>query len=239
MSNEKAKVTEHLTLEEGVREVIHRHGEAEKIFYPQKYEVEGTIVSPGRYRKIRPEEVVAALTVIEYNYEKGIIKLDLNHSDEHATVIVGKLVENPKIAEFGINKGGTKGLTDLSRLLKLNRIFFPDKEAHATLLMNLSKFKGSIQREIEKAFDDRGNKKELNEVTVTTEYPMNFKLQMPLFKGEPEKSFQVDICFDVRDGGISVWLESVELKELLDGSKKQIIDTELAAFTDIVCIETV
>lgn len=235
MENQKVNVN----LSENQKEltIINRTGEAEIIVYPKQQVLTGTITAPRLYRQFREKEFSVENTTIEYNYDRGEIYLKINSRDIYQSNVTGKLVENPDIARIGINTQKEYGAADLIRMLKMNRILFPEKDKHEALLTNISKFKLEVQQNIERQQVERGNKKELNEVTVKSDIPLDFNLEMPLFKGEKKVKFRTSICFDVRSGAISFWLESVELKELLDGGKQAIIDKELEAFKDIVCIE--
>jgi hypothetical protein len=66
---------------------------------------------------------------------------------------------------------------------------------------------------------------------------LNFNLLMPIYVGYTKHKFDVEICLDVRSRSISLWLESVELKELMDSETEKIMTTEIGRFGDVVCIE--
>lgn len=65
----------------------------------------------------------------------------------------------------------------------------------------------------------------------------SFTVNMPIFKGLPNFSFKIDILCEVTSGDVVVWLESKELMELQKSQLSTVIDEELKAFQDIVCIE--
>jgi len=153
--------------------------------------------------------------------------------------VVGKLHPHPQIKKLKINTNEILTIKDLTRMIKFNKYWFADKDENNALVQNLQKFKASIQQQIEAEHDTRGNKKSAFEVKVDSTMKMSFVLEMPVFIGQPNKKFKVDIAFDVRDGEIDVWLESPELEDLLKNEAVSIIDSEIKQMSDkgIVVIE--
>lgn len=217
--------------------IILREGDAAPIIQPDKVSLTGTIDSPREYATIRPLELVPEKAIVQYHYESGYIKLNVDPTDKFAATILGTLVENKEIKTLGINSETTTTIQELARTLKMRRALFTDRDKHTKLLGNLNKFKLQAQTQIEQEQSDRGSKKGLFEVKVTSDIPLDFTLSMPLFVGQPERTFKVEVCFDVRDGGIDVWLDSVELAEALKDAKKQIIDAELKHFEKLVRVQ--
>jgi hypothetical protein len=144
-----------------------------------------------------------------------------------------------EIKKLKINTNEILTIKDLTRMIKFNKYWFADKDENNALVQNLQKFKASIQQQIEAEHDTRGNKKSAFEVKVDSTMKMSFVLEMPVFIGQPNKKFKVDIAFDVRDGEIDVWLESPELEDLLKNEAVSIIDSEIKQMSDkgIVVIE--
>ena len=58
-----------------------------------------------------------------------------------------------------------------------------------------------------------------------------------MYQGQDVRSFKVEIRFDVRDRAVTYWLESVELKEIMDADRDDIIDQQLQYFNGIAIIE--
>jgi hypothetical protein len=99
-------------------------------------------------------------------------------------------------------------------------------------------FKANVNTDIEKSEDNRSNYKYLIDKKVKTEIQNDFILNMSLFEGAKEKfSFKVEICFGIRETAMEIWLESIELKELLDGKIDAVIDSELKAFEGFAVLE--
>lgn len=217
--------------------IILREGDAAPIVLPNQVSLSGTIDAPRDYATVRSSEIAAEKAIVQYHYENGYIKLNVDPIDKYAATVLGTLVENKDIKSLGINTTSTTTIPELARLLKMRRDLFTDRDKHTALLGNLNKFKVKAQAQIESESSDRGNKKGSFEVTVTTDIPLDFTLKMPLFVGQPEQTFKVEVCFDVRDNGLDVWLESVELAEALKSAKKSIIDEQLKSFSTLVKVQ--
>lgn len=228
-----------LHLKEGEKEIHMREGALPAIEVQQPVGYNATISAPGIFFKVRAQDVVAEKSIITYSYEQQFIKLDCDPSVRLSPKITGKLEANPVIASFGINTQKKYTVKDLISFLKLNSFYFNDKDACMAIVANLQKFKADVQIKIEASDDNRGNKKNLDETSVTTDVPLDFTLKFPLFKGQPDFSFKAEVCFEVRDGGITLWLESVELAAAFLNVRKGIIDAEVAKFAGLVVIEVI
>lgn len=156
--------------------------------------------------------------------------------DEHHplnTTVTGKFTDNPELSKFGINTNKRYSPSELAQVLKLNRMFFPDRQVHQSLLKNLKQHEAKITAQINDKDDDRGN----TEASINTQLASNvdekFTLEMPIFKGSPEKvKFEVNIGIEVRDKGITLWLDSVELKELTNEKMDIIMNTKIKEYRD-------
>lgn len=218
--------------------LIIREGSAAKIFEPQRVSLCGTINSPAKYCEIHTD-LDKKKAIIKFSYDGLFIVLDCDPSDELAPKINGKMEINSDLNKFCINDDEMFSISELLKLLKMNRIYFAQRDTLAPLVTNLSKFKVKVDTEIQKEeSDNRGNKKDSVEVKVTSDIPLAFTLKMPLYKGAEESTFKVDICFDVRDAALELWLESVELAELLKEQAKSAIDDQLKKFDRFVCIQS-
>ncbi len=105
------------------------------------------------------------------------------------------------------------------------------------IVSNLGQFRANVNTEIQRMKDDRGNKKEMIETQIVTGLEMSFNLRMPVFKGSKPLTFRVDLCFEIRDSAVSVWMESPELAELTQDEVNRVIDEEVKFFQKYVVIE--
>lgn len=214
-----------------------REGKALEMQPPVKVKIEGTIDAPRKFFEKRKEEHKLLGCYVTYSRDDMKITLQVDEKDTYGSKIEGSLKMNPYLEEFGINRNTTRSIEDMKQFLKMRRFFFVDKDACNNIVANLGKFKARVETEIEQAKDNRGNSKNLLERVVKTDFPTGFNLVIPIFKGSGNSSFPVEVCFSVTDAGTKVWLESVELQELIASTLYEIMNKELEAFKDIVVIE--
>lgn len=219
------------------KELIIRTGEAQKIKVPIPEKFTGTIVAPIDYVNIRKADPQKA--IVEYNRKKMQITYYADPTDSEAAVITGTVKMNPELEKFGINAEKMYSPKQLADFLKLNRIYFSDRDAQSIIVTKLNDLTATVNKEIAANQDTRGNAKATIDRKVTTNIPENFALSMPLIVGGEKKDFLVEIGLDPRDAGISCWLASVELAELMKEFSDEFIDKNVAEFIELglVCIE--
>ncbi len=68
---------------------------------------------------------------------------------------------------------------------------------------------------------------------MTSDIDEKFTLNMPLFRGDTVKvKFEVNVCLEVRNKGISIWLESVELKENIIEKTNEVLNAKVKEYRD-------
>lgn len=240
----KEKVLEKLDLnkleaKEGVITIVHQTLETPKMFYDKAVKLNGTIEAPANFFEKRESEHPKLKCHVLYNYRKGTIKFVTEENREINYEVSGMIKQNPDMLALGINTGKIMGVTEMSKLVRMNKLFFADKDENLVLVSNLQKFRANAQVEIEQMNDQKGNVRELYEIKASQNLKLDFDLLMPVFVGQPNKKFRVEICFAVRDRNIDFWLESVELNELLNSDLVSIIDEQLTRFKgEVLQIET-
>lgn len=205
---------------------------------PNKVHLSGTIKAPSEFYNKRKHLHNKDACHVLYDVLGGSIIVVVNEmfaSDNHQ--ITGKLSANPELAQFKINTGTTFGPKDLQNVLKFNRVLFFNQDENAKICLALQNFKAKISTDITDVDDQRGDAERGVKIKIDHEIAESFTLKMPLFKGQPEETFKVDVWVEARSGGVSVWLESRELKELQQKRSKEIVEKELENFKDVVCIE--
>lgn len=198
---------------------------------PKKVSISGSITAPKNYVQIRKAN--AGTDHLIFSRSKMFITFNSEETKELGTTITGKLLFNPDLEKFGINKQATLMPKELASLLKLNRTFFADKEINSVIVTALNNFTATITTELEKTQDTRGNSKQLAEKKVISNTPKNFTLALPIFVGQPTMKFEVEVCIDTTDAGVKCWLESPELNDLILKNRDSIIDAEVLAIKTI------
>jgi hypothetical protein len=123
-------------------------------------------------------------------------------------------------------------------LLRFNRLFFEDKNKHAQILAGLYKLRIKSETEIQQEKDNQGNKRSLHDVKTVDDGGLvkEFNITLPLFKGFAAKNILVEICYEVVNGDVSFWLESIGLKEAVDSAIDGIFEEQLEAADGFVII---
>ncbi|OQA33116.1 MAG: hypothetical protein BWY54_00999 [Candidatus Dependentiae bacterium ADurb.Bin331] len=112
------------------------------------------------------------------------------------------------------------------------RSIFVSAESHAAVVKELKNFVGKVNKEIEKANDNRGNTVNLMKQFVNSNVPESFMISLPLIEGENPCEFGVEILIEVGGSGdIQCTLESVIAKEIFDDLVKKVIETEVEKLT--------
>ncbi|MCP9237176.1 hypothetical protein [Lewinella sp. JB7] len=209
-----------------------RYGEAEPVIVAKRIHISGTITAPADWAEQKetagysylPEEHHAVV-----DRDGGTIVFMSN--DEQASpgghTITGKLRPATALDGLHINTQRTYTAKELGALLKMNRALFADRDENMAIVTSLQKFRATVTQELEKNNDLRGNVLHHFEQRVSSEFNLTFKLTTPIYKGQPARSFGVEIRYDVCDSAVTYWLESVELKELQDTERDAIIDHEI------------
>jgi len=217
-------------------EVVIRTGEALPLQESVRYKAVGTIGSLCAYLKKRKHLLDQDLLVIEMNETRKSITVFKDPNDTFSDVVVGQLEENPNLSKFCINSSKKFSREELVKLIKFNRLFFAMDE-FSSILVQLNDFTAKVQASLNQASDNRGNKSNSFSQKIEAEVSLGFKLSMPLFKGVAPKSFFVDIAFDISDGGVQFWLESVELAELQQAEIESVFSAFKDEFSEYVTIE--
>ena len=221
--------------------LIVRTGDAPEIVLPQTIKLDSIISGPADYflskKKAGHEyELEHCLLQIDRDNRKLILSLN-DKDDSFYETITGILFPFKDLPAFKINtnyRWSTKGLKDF---IKMNRVYFQDKDAHRTLVTNLTNFKAKIDTFIEDSNDSKGNKTLNYAQNLETDISLDFQLTIPIFKGLEPSTFKVEVNFDTREKTLELWLESVELKELQDSMVDNILNGEIARLKAIPFLE--
>jgi len=221
-----------------------REGKALELKEPLKIEIYGDINTVASFLKVRSsQEDLPGLQSIDINKAVVIvdkaamtIELSLDPQNYYGAKVKGSIELSDELQQFFINKTKLFTREELIKLIKFSRLLFADTELHAKLLAAYQTFKASANVDMTASNDTRGNKNNSFDKKVTTDLPDSFVLNVPIFKGQEKKSFRVEICLDVTDGGGRFWFESVELNDLIEIEKEVIISKQIESCKDLVVI---
>jgi hypothetical protein len=219
-------------------------GKALEQKYPVKINIIGNIKAISsfmgkRYGTLKGkglQEVDASLAVVLVDETAMSIILKLDPQNEFGTEVKGFLELTDELKGFSINEGQQFSREELVQKIRFNRRFF-SQDKHVAILAAYMKLSLTGQTTLSAASDTRGNRelayrKEINSQNIPTE----FVLTLPIFKGFTPETFRVEVCLEATDASVRFWFESVELAELIERRKLEIINEELKSVSDFVII---
>lgn len=226
------------------QETIKREGSAVKLLDekpPVKIDIKGTIGAPYEFLSHRYNQLSSTGMQLDLsrchvlvNRENTTITLITNENDGyHSGTITGKLEEHPKFKEFGINNTYVWTPSELGLFFKMNRSFFPDKNENMRLINELMNFTATVNNSIQRNVSESGSKIDNFESVVNSNLPKSFTLKIPIFKGMPAETLEVETFAKVSGREIAFILFSPDAKATEEEIRDKIIDQEIAKITEI------
>lgn len=198
---------------------------------PVKLKLEGVIGSVQEFlskRKDQEDQINQKRCHILVNREKISIKLVFNENDEYLTGSVkGTLEEHPKFVEFGINTGKVWTPTELGMFFKMNRAFFTDKTENMKLVTELMNFTATVNNSIERSAKENGDRTDKFAQTVNSNLPAAFTLRIPIFKGTPAETLEVETFAQVNGREVAFVLLSPAANQTMEDIRDKVIDEQL------------
>lgn len=225
----------------GVGEIVIREGKAMEIHEPVKVGISGTLDAPARWleTRMRLGLVNQGTNHVLVDRENLSITLQCNENNHYGSKIQGSLIVSPEFKRFGINEGEYITNFEMAELFKMNRSFFETKAVAMKLVTELQNFRAKVDKDIEKSDNNRGDKRLLINQVVQSNLPDAFNLQIPIFKGTPKQTINVEVYINPAD--FSCTLVSAEandlLEEMRDKEMYSVLERINAVCPDIVIIE--
>ena len=218
-----------------------RTGDLPNIPSPKKDSCNGVITAPGDYFFRKYQQMESAMypydgMLVTYSMSEGAIIFNENTAtDIGGLTIAGVLKTESNLKSLGINTNKAYSPSELSEKLKMLRVLFGDKAQWTSIVTNLKNFTAEATTSIAKENDDKGNKKDNLVQSLKASFDLSFTLNAAVFEGFYDKeSFKVEILVQVRSSALEMYLQSVELKEIMDGATISIINKELDKFDNLV-----
>jgi len=194
------------------------------------------IINRGSGHSTQQIDKNKAVVTVDKNARTILLKLD--PENYYGASVLAKLGQSEELAQFKINTATRYNRKQLLDLIRFNRLYFEDKNQHAQVIVGLAKLRIKSETEINQEKDNHGNKRSLHDVKTVDDGGMvkEFTITIPLFKGFSPQKVTVEICFEVVNGDVSFWLESIGLKEASDAAIDGIFQEELKSAEGFVII---
>ena len=237
MDNEKLQINFAPGMEKA--ELILREGVApEKLkqLAPVKTEILGTIGTVSEYLKKRVSvgQFEQRDCHILVDREHITIKLVINEADPYKRgVVVGSLQIHPKFKEFGINSSEEWTPSELGLFLKMNRVFFPDRNVNMSLVSTLMNYTAEINSKVERAVKECGSRIDSYAQIVNSNLPKSFVINIPLFKGMQPEVIEVETFAKVDGRDVKFVLMSPGAQMSLEDIRDKVIDEQISLIREI------
>lgn len=198
---------------------------------PIKLDITGTIGAVAQFlykRNKEIEQITQERCMVLVDREKMTLTLITNEHDEYLRgKVTGKLMTHPKFIEFGINTGKTWEPNELGQFMKMNRAFFADKTENMSLVTQLKNFEAKINSNVEKQKSENGSFSDNYSAVVTSNLPGTFKLNIPIFKGNPAEMLEVEFYAAINGRTVLLQLFSPGACQALEDLRDSVIDAEI------------
>jgi len=237
METEKIQIV----LNEGLTnaEVTLREGEAIKVLDPKppvKTNLSGVIGVPLEYlrKRVNTEQFTQERSHLIVNREKIELSLIINEENEYERgQVSGKLEFHPAFTKFGINSGKEWSPIELGMFFKMNRAFFADKAVNMKLVNDLMNFTATVNNTLEKSANEKGDRTDYFSQVVNSNLPKSFTLNMPIFKGMPVETLEVETFAKIDGRSVSFILLSPGANQTLELIRDKVIDNELNGIIEV------
>ncbi len=217
-----------VTVENGVKTLEIRTGEALELREPKIVNIVGTAETPLEWLKQRKEQIQPKKAHLIVDVEKGTISLKEDETNPYGATITGQLEISPIFIKFGINSGEYKTPIEMSEFIKMNRVYFENRQEAMELVTKLRQFKAKVNKEVEQEVNlNKGDRRILLAQAVDSNIPPTFNVCLPLFKGVDKEIFEVETYFNPDD--LTCTLVSPMANERFEEIKSKKIDEIVSA----------
>ena len=222
-----------LNVSEGTQELVIRNGEAPELMRalpPLKTTIRGTLDAPFEFlhKRLKAEQFTQSDSHILVDREKITITLIIRESDPYKEgVVVGKLEMHPAFVKFGINTDKLWTPEELALFIKMNRAFFNDLKANMDLVTTLFNYKGTINAQVERNRKENGSQTDNYAQVVNSNLPEKFMVNIPILKGKPAETLEIETFAKVDGRDIQFALLSPSAAQTLEELRDKAIDEQL------------
>lgn len=212
-------------------------GEAAKpLLPPAKLAYSGRLDTPRLFLTPKETNYVPVQCTFEVDAENNKVRfVGTEKSQESADIITGSLTLSEAIAQFKLNTGDRWSIAQLVELVKRMRPYFATQDAQVALLTRLRNWSIGVSKTYEDMTSMEGNAKKVALTKVEGSAPDNFKLHLPIYKGYPKETFEVEFGVEADGSGVKLYMDSPQLLDLLLEKKEEYIQAEVEYFTRFGC----
>jgi hypothetical protein len=202
-----------------------------KVKPPVQIDIAGTVGAVYEFllkRQDQSDQINQKRCHIFFNRDQMLIQLIIHENDSYLKgSVLGTMSLNPKFEEFGINTGKVWIPTELGMFLKMNRAFFPNRAENMKLVTELMNFTATVNNVLERSLKESGDRKDNFSQVVNSNLPASFSIVMPIFKGSPSETIEIETFAKVNGREVSFSLISPGAAEIIEMNIDKAIDEQL------------
>jgi len=236
---EKTRVILNLPDSISQNEVIIREGEAAKVIDPKppvKTNLSGVIGAPVEYlkKRVNTNQFKQERSHLIVEREKIMLTLIINEDNDYLRgQVQGQLEQHPKFIEFGVNTGKIWTPIELGMFFKMNRSFFMDMKSNMKLVTELMNFTATVNSKVEQSVKPNGSQTDNFAQLVNSNLPESFFLNIPVFKGMPAETLEVETFAKINGREVLFTLLSPGANQTLEEIRDKAIDEQLTQIREI------
>ena len=173
----------------------------------------------------------------------GLVEHIVYHNENNGYTVLALMCQGDEVMCTGtmamVNEGEYITNFEMAELFKMNRSLFETKSIAMKMVTELQNFRAKVDKDIEKSDNNRGDKRLLINQVVQSNLPEAFNLCIPIFKGTPKQTINVEVYISPSD--FSCTLTSADVNDLLtemrDNEMDAVLERIKAVCPDIVIIE--
>lgn len=220
-----------INLPEGTREIVVRQGDAEKIHQPIAIQPETMDIKAAGDWIENHNPAKSQQSYVVFDRDARTISYHDFPANPLGTTIVAKMNLDPTIQKLEINTPKRFDCDSLARHLLRYKIYASEQAAFMDVITKLKKAKINLNATVEKWKENDGKAKVDFYQVIEHDLIREFKLIVPLFKGEETVQITVEIVIDsVNQGQVVLFLESLEVEELIESEVKRAFKRERERF---------
>ena len=207
------------------------------VLEPEKVNINGTIGSIFSFLEKRWNcngQIDHEHTHIIVNRDKLLMTLVANETDaRNKMVVAGSLHLSRQFLAFHINDGVAWEPIALSQFIKMNRAYFADRDINMKLVSMFKNFKAKVNTDYERDRKENGSYTDNYSQIVNSNMPESFTVVLPVFKGTPPQTIEVETFATIDGRDVTVQLISPGAQQIVEETRDAIIDEQIAAIREI------
>lgn len=237
MQNEEKPIVVNMADMQGKQTLAIYQGQAPKQLdklAPVKVNISGTIDAPLRWLEKRVGDIDQHKAYIIVNRDKMTVCLKFNETDAYNEGrVMGNLQFSEIFQKLGINAGKNWKPESLWQFLKLNRVYFPNREENMIVVNALKTFSAKVNQDVQRETKENGNRAMVFRQAVDSNIPESFKMRLPIFSGGNPVEIDVETYADIDGTDVTVALQSAGAVDATEDVKLNEINTILEQIREI------